>query len=185
VVLDALSPPERLAFVLHDVFGVPFADIAAVLHRSEAAAQQLASRARRRVHGLPAPDPDLARQRQVVDAFFAASRDGDLDALAAVLDPGVELRVDGGVLREKASLTLRGAQAVAAYSATYSKLSPFVRPALVNGAAGAVVAPAGRVFSVMAFTVTNGKITRIDALVDSERLRHLGLAIPPPGEQRR
>jgi hypothetical protein len=89
------------------------------------------------------------------------------------------------VLREKASLTLRGAQAVAAYSATYSKLSPFVRPALVNGAAGVVVAPAGRVFSVMAFTVTSGKITRIDALVDPERLGHLGLAIPPPGEQRR
>jgi RNA polymerase sigma-70 factor, ECF subfamily len=176
VVLDTLSPAERLAFVLHDVFGVPFADIAAVLHRSEAAAQQLASRARRRVHGSPAPDPDLARQRQVVDAFFAASRDGDLDALAAVLDPGVELRVDGGVLRGKASLTRRGAQAVAAYSATYAKLTPFVRPALVNGAAGAVVAPAGRVFSVMAFTVTNGKITRLDALVDPERLGYLGLA---------
>ena len=144
VVLDALSPPERLAFVLHDVFGVPFTDIAAVLHRSEAAAQKLASRARRRVHGSPKPDPDLARQREVVGAFFAASRDGDFDALVAVLDPGVELRIDGGVLREEASLILRGAQAVAAYSSTYSKLYLFVRPALVNGAAGAVVAPAGR-----------------------------------------
>jgi ketosteroid isomerase-like protein len=185
VVLDALSPPERLAFVLHDVFGVPFTDIAAVLHRSEAAAQQLASRARRRVHGSPQPDPDLARQREVVDAFFAASRDGDFGALVAVLDPGVELRVDGGVRREKASLHLRGAEAVAAYSTTYSRLSPFVRPALVNGAAGAVVAPAGRVFSVMAFTVTDRKITRIDALVDPERLERLGLAIPPPGEQGR
>jgi RNA polymerase sigma-70 factor (ECF subfamily) len=186
VVLDALSPAERLAFVLHDVFGVPFTDIADVLHRSQAAAQQLASRARRRVHGSPTPDPDLARQRQVVDAFFAASRDGDFEALVAVLDPGVELRVDGGVLREKASLMLRGAQAVAAYSATYSKLSPSVRPALVNGAAGAVVAPAGRVFSVMAFTITNGKITRIDALVDPERLGQLSLTLPPraPGEQR-
>jgi RNA polymerase sigma factor (sigma-70 family) len=185
VVLDALSPPERLAFVLHDVFGVPFADIAAVLHRSQAAAQQLASRARRRVHGSPAPDPDLARQREVVDAFFAASRDGDFGALAAVLDPDIELRIDGGMLREKASLVLRGAKAVAAYSSTYSKLCPFVRPALVNGAAGAVVAPAGRVFSVMAFTVTNGKITRIDALADPERLGQLNLAIPPLGEQRR
>jgi RNA polymerase sigma factor (sigma-70 family) len=185
VVLDALSPAERLAFVLHDVFGVPFADIAAVLHRSEAAAQQLASRARRRVHGSPKPDPDLARQREVVGAFFAASRDGDFGALVAVLDPGVELRVDGGVRREEASLYLRGAEAVAAYSSTYSNLSPFVRPALVNGTAGAVVAPAGKVFSVMAFTVTNGKITRIDALVDPERLEHLGLGIPPPGEQGR
>jgi RNA polymerase sigma-70 factor (ECF subfamily) len=184
VVLDALSPPERLAFVLHDVFGVPFADIAAVLHRSEAAAQQLASRARRRVHGSPKPDPDLARQREVVDAFFAASRDGDFDALVAVLDPDVELRIDGGVLREEASLILRGAQAVAAYSSTYSKLYPFVRPALINGAAGAVVAPAGRVFSVMAFTVTSGKITRIDVLLDPERLGQLNLAMPPPEEQR-
>lgn len=185
VVLDALSPTERLAFVLHDVFGVPFADIAAVLNRSEAAAQQLASRARRRVHGSPRPDPDLARQRDVVAAFFAASRDGDFDALVAVLDPGVGLRIDGGVLREKASLVLRGAQAVAAYSSTYSQLHPFVSPALVNGAAGAVVAPAGRVFSVMAFTVTNGKIAQIDVLVDPERLEELNLAIPPPDERRR
>jgi hypothetical protein len=167
--------------VLHDVFGVPFADIAAVLQRSEGAAQQLASRARRRVHGSPEPDPDLARQREVVDAFFAASRDGNFGGLVAVLDPGVELRIDGGVLREEASLILRGAEAVAAYSSTYSKLYPFVRPALVNGAAGAVVVPAGRVFSVMAFTVSNGKIIRIDALVDPERLRQLSLAVPPPG----
>ena len=185
VVLHALSPAERLAFVLHDVFGVPFADIAAVLHRSEAAAQQLASRARRRVHGSPRPDPDLARQREVVDAFFAASRDGDFDALVAVLARDVELRIDGGVLREEASLILRGAQAVAAYSSTYSGLYPFVRPALVNGAAGAVVAPAGRVFSVMAFTVTNRKVTQIDALADPERLGQLNLTIPPLGEQRR
>jgi RNA polymerase sigma factor (sigma-70 family) len=184
VVLDALSPPERLAFVLHDVFGVPFVDIAAVLHRSEAAAQQLASRARRRVHGSPQPDPDLARQRQVVGAFFTASRNGDFDALVAVLDPDVELRIDGGARRAEASLILRGAEAVAAYSSTYSKLYPFVRPALVNGAAGAVVAPAGRLFSVMAFTVTNGKVTQIDVLVDPERLRQLNLAIPPLEEQR-
>jgi RNA polymerase sigma-70 factor (ECF subfamily) len=184
VVLDALSPPERLAFVLHDVFGVPFADIAAVLHRSEAAAQQLASRARRRVHGSPKPDPDLARQREVIDAFFAASRDGDFDALVAVLDPDVELRIDGGAVREETSLILRGAEAVAAYTSNYSKLYPFVRPAFVNGAAGAVVAPAGRVFSVMAFAVTNGKITQIDALVDPERLGQLNLTIPPLEEQR-
>jgi hypothetical protein len=160
------------------VFDVPFADIASALDRSEAAAQQLASRARRRVQGSPEPDPDLARQREVVDAFFAASRDGDFDALVAVLDPDVELRIDGGVLREEASLVLRGAEAVAGHAATYSKLYPFVQPALVNGAAGAVVAPRGRLFSVMAFTVTNGKITQIDALVDPERLAEFDLTLP-------
>ncbi len=179
VVLDALTPAERLAFVMHDVFGVPFAEIAAILGRSEAAAQQLASRARRRIQGVPEPDRDLARQRQIVDAFFAASRDGDFDALVAVLDPEVELRIDGGVLRKEASLALRGAQEVAGHAATYSKLYPFVMPALVNGAAGAVVAPRGRLFSVMAFTVTNGKITQIDALIDPERLARLDLTIPP------
>jgi len=179
VVLDALSPAERLAFVLHDVFGLPFADIAAALDRSEAAAQQLASRARRRIRGAPEPDPDLARQREMVDAFFAASRDGDFDGLLAALDPEVELRIDGGVLREEASIVLRGAGAVARHSTTYSKLHPFVIPALVNGAAGAVVAPAGRLFSVMAFTVTGGKISRIDALLDPERLAQLDLSLPP------
>jgi RNA polymerase sigma-70 factor (ECF subfamily) len=178
VVLDALSPAERLAFVLHDVFGVPFADIASALDRSEAAALKLASRARRRIRGAPEPDPDLTRQREMVDAFFAASRDGDFDALLAVLDPEVELRIDGGVLREEASIVLGGAEAVARYSATYSGLHPFVIPALVNGAAGAVVAPNGRLFSVMAFTVTAGKISRIDALLDPERLAHLDLRIP-------
>jgi RNA polymerase sigma factor (sigma-70 family) len=184
VVLDALTPAERLAFVMHDVFAVPFADIATVLDRSENAAQQLASRARRRVQGAPEPDPDLARQREVVDAFFAASRDGDFDALVAMLDPDVELRIDGGVRRQEASLVLRGAAAVAGHTATYSKLHPFVRPALVNGTAGAVIAPHGRLFSVMAFTVTNGKITQIDALLDPERLARLELSIPPIADKR-
>ena len=178
VVLDALAPAERLAFVLHDVFGVPFADIASALDRSEAAAQQLASHARRRVRNSPEPDADLARQRRVVDAFFAASRDGDFDGLLHVLHPDVELRIDGGVLREEASLALRGADAVAAHTASYSKLHPFVRPALVNGAAGAVIAPHGRPFSVMAFTVTNGRITAIAALIDPERLAQLDLTVP-------
>jgi RNA polymerase sigma-70 factor (ECF subfamily) len=177
VVLDALRPAERLAFVLHDVFGVPFVDIASALGRSEAAAQQLASRARRRVQGSREPDPDLAQQREVVDAFFAASRDGDFERLLAVLDPDVELRIDGGELRAGASLKLRGAEAVAGNAATYSKLFPFLRPALVNGAAGAVVAPRGRLFSVMAFTVTNGKITQIDSLIDPERLAQLDLTV--------
>jgi len=179
VVLDALTPAERLAFVMHDVFGVPFVQIATMLDRSESAAQQLASRARRRIRGSPQPDPDLARQREVVDAFFAAARDGNFEALVTVLDPDVELRIDGGVLRAEASLVLRGAAAVAGHTATYSGLYPFVRPALVNGAAGAVVAPHGQTFSVMAFTVTNGKITRIDALLDPERLGRLELRVPP------
>jgi RNA polymerase sigma-70 factor (ECF subfamily) len=179
VVLDALTPAERLAFVLHDVFGVPFADIATALDRSEAAAQQLASRARRRVRNSPEPDRDLPRQRRVVDAFFAASRDGDFDALMEVLDPDVELRIDGGVLRAEASLVLHGADTVAAHTATYSKLYPFVISALVNGAAGAVVAPPGRVFSVMAFTVAEGTIAQIDVLLDPERLEKLDLRIPP------
>jgi RNA polymerase sigma factor (sigma-70 family) len=178
IVLEALTPAERLAFVLHDVFGVPFKDIASALDRSEAAAQQLASRARRRVRDTPEPDRDLARQRRVVDAFFAASRDGDFDALLAVLDPDVELRIDGGILRAEASLVLRGADAVAAHTATYSKLYPFVTPALVNGAAGAVVATRGRVLSVMAFTVTDARIAQIDALVDPERLAQLDLDLP-------
>jgi RNA polymerase sigma-70 factor (ECF subfamily) len=173
VVLETLTPAERLAFVLHDVFGVPFGDIATALNRSEAAAQQLASRARRRVRSSPEPDCDLAGQRRVVDAFFAASRDGDFDALLQVLDPEVELRIAGGVLRAEASLALHGADAVAAHTVTYSRLYPYVTPALVNGAAGAVVAPHGRVLSVMAFTVTNARIVRIDALVDPERLAQL------------
>src|ERR671915_2248048 len=185
VVLDALGPAERLAFVLHDVFGVPFADIATALDRSEAAAQQLASRARRRVRNSPEPDRDLARQRRVVDAFFAASRDGDFEALLEVLDPDVELRIDGGIPRAEASLVLHGADAVAAHTATYSKLYPFVRPALVNGAAGAVVAPRGRVLSVMAFAVTNGKIVQIDALVDPERLAQLDPGAPPIADEHR
>jgi RNA polymerase sigma factor (sigma-70 family) len=179
VVLDRLGPAERLAFVLHDVFGVPFADIATVLERSEAAAQQLASRARRRLRGAPEPDRDLVRQRQVVDAFLAASRDGDFDALMAVLAPDVALRIDGGELRAEASVLLRGAEAVAGHTATYSALYPHVRPALVNGGAGVVVAPGGQLFSVMAFTVANGTITEIDALLDPERLAKLEVRIPP------
>jgi RNA polymerase sigma-70 factor (ECF subfamily) len=185
VVLDALTPAERLAFVMHDVFGVPFAEIASALDCSEAAAQQLASRARRRLRNSPEPDRDLALQRRVVDAFFAASRDGDFDALLQVLHPDVELRIDGGILRADASIRLHGADAVAAHTATYSRLYPSVRPALVNGAAGAVIAPAGRVFSVMAFTVTNGSIIQIDALLDPERLARLDLGIPRLEDEQR
>ena len=178
MVLDTMTPAERIAFVLHDVFGVPFAEVATALDRSEAAVQQLASRARRRVRDSPEPDRDLARQRRVVDAFFAASRNGDFDKLMHVLHPDILLRVDGGSLRRGASLTLRGAVAVAAHTRTYATLHPFVLPALVNGTAGAVIAPHGRPYAVMAFTTSNGRITRIDALVDPERLDHLDLTIP-------
>ena len=181
VVLDALTPAERLAFVLHDVFGVSFADVATTLERSEAAAMQLASRARRRVRRSPEPDWNPARQRSVVDAFFAAARDGDFEALVHVLHPDVVLRVDGGRLRRDASVVLEGAKAVAAHTTTYSKLHPHIVPALVNGTAGAVIAPQGEPYAVMAFTVSNGKIARIDALLDPERLRQLQLpALPPP-----
>src|SRR3954447_21608405 len=153
VVLEALTPAERLAFVLHDVFGVPFAEIASALDRSEAAAQQLASRARRRVRDSPEPDRDLARQRRVVDAFFAASRDGDFDALLEVLDLDVELRIDGGILRAEppACCTARTPSPHTLRPTRSSTRSS--DPALVNGAAGAVVAPRGRVLSVIAFTV--------------------------------
>ena len=178
VVLDTLAPAERLAFVLHDMFAVPFDDIATLLDRSPAGVRQLASRARRRVRGSPEPDRDLARQRKVVDAFFTASRDGNFDALLAVLDPDVELRIDGGVLREDASVILRGGKAVSAHTAVYSKLYPYVMPALVNGAAGAVVAVGRRPFSVMAFTVANGRIAAIDALLDPDRLAGLDVSIP-------
>lgn len=178
VVLEALSPAERLAFVLHDIFDVPFSEIASVLDRSEAASQQLASRARRRVRGVPEPDSDLGRQKAVVDAFFAASRDGDFEALLEILDPEVDLRIDGGVLRKESSLVLHGAGAVAAHAATYSKWYPLVRTALVNGAAGAIVATNRSVLSVMAFTVSDGKIVQIDALMDPERLAVLHSTLP-------
>ena len=177
VVLETLAPAERLAFVLHDMFAVPFHEIAPMVGRSPTAARQLASRARRRVQGAAAaPDPDLTRQREVVDAFFAAARDGDFDALVAVLHPDVVLRSDGGAVRPGASFVMRGAQNVAESALTFARLSPFVRPALVNGAAGVVVAPHGRPFSVMGFTVRDGKIVEIDGIADPERLQKLDLA---------
>jgi RNA polymerase sigma-70 factor (ECF subfamily) len=178
VVLETLAPAERLAFVLHDMFGVPFDEIAGLLDRSPAAARQLASRGRRRVQGAaPVPEADVADQRRVVDAFFAAARDGDFEALVAVLDPDVVSRSDGGELRPDASVVVRGAREVAARALTYARLSPFVRPALVNGAAGVVVAPDGQPFAVMGFTVVGGKIVEIDSIVDPARLRELDLAV--------
>jgi RNA polymerase sigma factor (sigma-70 family) len=178
VVLQTLTPAERLAFVLHDMFSVPFEEIAPVVGRSPTAARQLASRARRRVQGeAHVPDADLATQREVVDAFLAASRDGDFDSLLAVLDPGVVLRMDGGAVRASLSRDVRGARAVAEQTLTFSRLSPFVRPALVNGVAGVVVAPRGRPFSVMGFTIRGGKIVEIDILADPARLSRLDVSV--------
>jgi RNA polymerase sigma factor (sigma-70 family) len=177
VVLETLAPAERLAFVLHDVFDVPFDEIARVVGSSPTAARQLASRARRRVRGAATvPDVDLTRQREVVDAFFAASRNGDFDALLAVLDPDVVLRADFGASPKGASREVRGAPAVAEQAHTFSRLALFAQPALVNGATGVVVASRGRPFSVMGFTITCGKIVEIDVLADPERLRQLDLA---------
>jgi len=175
VVLETLSPAERLAFVLHDMFAVPFDEIAPVVGRSPTAARQLASRARRRVRGAAtAPDADLGRQREVVDAFLAASRGGDFEALLAVLDPEVVLRADYGA--GGASKVVRGARAVAAQALTFSRFAPFAQPALVNGAAGVVTAPGGEPLAVMGFTVARGKIVEIDILADPERLRRLDLS---------
>jgi RNA polymerase sigma-70 factor, ECF subfamily len=178
VVLETLAPAERLAYVLHDVFAVPFDEIAPIVGRTPTAARQLASRARRRVRGAPTvPDVDLARQREVVDAFIAAARGGDFDALLAVLDPDVVLRADGGAVRAGASREVRGASAVAENALTFARLAPFGRPALVNGAAGVVAAPGGKPFAVLGFTITGGKIVEIDILADPERLRQLDLAV--------
>jgi RNA polymerase sigma factor (sigma-70 family) len=177
VVLETLAPAERLAFVLHDMFAVPFEEIATIVGRSPAAARQLASRARRGVQGAATPDVDMARQREVVDAFFAAARGGDFDALVAVLDPDVVLRSDGGVSRPGVSVVVQGAEAVASRALTFTRLSPFVRPAVINGAAGVVVAPAGRPVSIMAFTVRGGRIVEIHAIADPERLRNLDLPV--------
>jgi len=174
VVLETLGPAERLAFVLHDMFAVPFDEIAAIVGRSPAAARQLASRARRRVQETATvPDADLSRQRAVVDAFVAAAREGEFDALLAVLDPDVVVRADYGTAPAGASVVVRGARAVAEGALTFAGRARFARPALVNGAAGLVVASRGRLFAVMGFTVRRGKIVEIDILADPARLRQL------------
>lgn len=174
VVLDTLSPAERLSFVLHDMFAVPFEDIAPMIERTPVAARQLASRARRRVQGqAPSPDPDLGRQREAVNAFFAAARDGDFDALVSVLDPEVVLRADGGTARGRRTVVIHSARDVASQAVLATKFASFVRPALVNGTAGAVVVVAGRVFSIMAFTVRNGRIATMEVLYDPERVAAL------------
>jgi RNA polymerase sigma factor (sigma-70 family) len=178
VVLDTLTPAERLAFVLHDMFAVPFEEIASIVGRSPAAARQLASRARRRVQGVAiSPDADLARQREVVNAFLAAARGGDFDALLAVLDPDVVVRADRAAGPPGALREVRGARAVAQQALTFSRRARFAQVALVNGAVGIVVAPRGRLVAVMVFTVRRGKIVEIDMLADPARLRQLDLAV--------
>ena len=181
VVLDSLTPAERLAFVLHDMFDVPFEDIADMVGRSPAAARQLASRARRRVQGLPVPDPDLARQREVVDAFFAAAHDGDFDGLVALLDPDVVLRSDFGGRRPGAPKVFRGAAAVARQAQLGALPAAEVHPALVNGTAGVVITVRGRPFAVMGFTITDGRIVEIDAIADPDRVRRIAAAVLDEG----
>ncbi|MEV0294948.1 sigma-70 family RNA polymerase sigma factor [Nocardia sp. NPDC050710] len=174
VVLDTLGPAERVAFVLHDMFVVPFAEIAPVVGRSADSAAQLASRARRRVQDSPAPDADINRQREVLDAFMSAARGGDFDALVAALDPEVVLRADRGA--HGGSRKLRGSRAVAEQALAFSaSMAPFACPVLVNGAVGLVAIPGDEPFSVMGFTVTGGRIVAIDILADPDRLRCLDL----------
>jgi RNA polymerase sigma-70 factor (ECF subfamily) len=179
VVLGSLSPSERLAFVLHDMFDLPFEEIAPVIGRSPAAARQLASRARRRVKGaeVRAPDTDLARQRAVVDAFFLAARGGELDDLVALLHPDVVLRVDFGPSHPRASTVVHGAAAVARQARLGSNPAAEIRAALVNGTAGAVITMGGRPHVVMAFTVAEGKIAEIYVVGDAERVRRVAAAV--------
>lgn len=177
VVLDTLAPAERLAFVLHDMFKLPFDEIAPMIDRSPAAARQLASRARRRVSGaeIPEADSDIARQRQVVNAFYQAARGGDLEALVALLHPDVVLRADFGT--RQPSAVFRGPEAVAGQSLRGAIPAARVIPALVNGTAGAVITIRGRPFSVMRFTVSDGKIIEIDAIADPERVERIAATV--------
>jgi RNA polymerase sigma factor (sigma-70 family) len=176
VVLETLNPAERLAFVLHDVFGVPFNEIAAVVDRTPEAARQLAARARRRVQSAPTPDPDLAEQRKVVDAFLAAARNGDMRALLTVLDPEAVFRADVGAAPQPLPFPVTGAQAVAErVLQTAPRFAPHSRPAVVNGQAGAIFAPGGRPAGVIGFTVVNGLIVTIDLIADPDKLRRISL----------
>jgi RNA polymerase sigma-70 factor (ECF subfamily) len=179
VVLDTLSPAERLAFVLHDMFRLPFEEIAPMVGRTPAAARQLASRARRRGKGadIPVPDPDLARQREVVDAFFLAARGGDFEALVAVLDPDVVLRSDAGAGRPAASVVIHGAAAVARQALMFARPAAHLHPALVDGAAGVVVTVHGRPVAVMGFTVAEGRIVQIVVIADPDRVRRIAAAV--------
>jgi RNA polymerase sigma-70 factor (ECF subfamily) len=176
VILDSLTPAERVAFVLHDVFAVPFDDIAPIVGRTSAAARQLASRARRRVRGAPVPDVDLETQWAVADAFLAAARDGDFERLVAVLDPDVVVRSDGGAARPELVSLVRGADAVAHQAMSFRRFADTSTRVLVNGVPGGVAwSPDGTPFAVVALTVRGNRIVAIDVLADPERLRHLDL----------
>lgn len=183
VVLDRLTPAERLAFVLHDMFDLPFDEIAQMVNRSPEAARQLASRARRRVRGVgpPSLDVDQARQRQVVDAFLSAARNGDFDSLVDLLHPGIVLRIDAGTGEESASMLIEGAKAVAEQSkaglrSVLNLPTVSLQPVLVNGGSGVLVSLNGQLVSVMAFTIADGKITEIDSLADPARLEQVAQA---------
>jgi RNA polymerase sigma-70 factor (ECF subfamily) len=176
VVLDKLTPAERLAFVLHDMFAVPFEEIAAIVGRTAEAARQLASRARRRVRGGGAPDPDLARQREVVEAFIAALRAGDFEGLLAVLDPDLVVRADMAA-PSAAPTEIRGAAAWAKGAVAYGHMARLTRPAVVDGTIGVVVAPQGRLVRALRFTIANGKITEIEVIGNPARLGELDVSI--------
>ncbi|MER7956802.1 RNA polymerase sigma factor SigJ [Streptomyces sp. NPDC096030] len=176
VVLETLGPAERLAFVLHDMFAVSFDEIAPIVDRTPAATRQLASRARRRVQGAaPGPAPDIARQRQVVDAFMAASHGGDFEGLLAVLDPDVVLRVDGGKALAAASGLVRGAEAVVNQALMYARFRRDYRKVLVNGAPGIVSYVDGELFGLMAFTVVDERIVQMQIIADPDRMAALGV----------
>ena len=177
VILDALAPAERLAFVLHDMFDLPFEEIAPMVGRSPTAARQLPSRARRRVKGAEIPDPDLARQRAVVNAFFRAARAGDFDALVVLLHPDVVLRADFGPSRPAASMVVRGAAAVARQARLGANPAALLHPALINGAAGVVITLDGQPHVVMAFTVVNDQVVELDVIADPERVRSVASAV--------
>jgi RNA polymerase sigma-70 factor (ECF subfamily) len=177
VVLDTLTPAERLAFVLHDMFAVPFDEIGPMLERSPEATRQLASRARRRVRGVPLPDPDLARQRRVVRAYLAAAREGDFEALVALLDPEVVLRADASVIPTPEPVELRGINAVARGASASDIRARHTQPALVNGSVGLVMAPRGRLRLVLAFSIVGERITAIDVIADPARLREVEISV--------
>lgn len=176
IVLESLAPAERLAFVLHDMFNIPFEEIASIVDRSPAAARQLASRARRKVRGAAVRDPDRATQQRVADAFLAAVREGNLVALIAVLDPDVVLRIDGGTKRPGATREVHGANAVAQGALRFAAMAPLARQVLVNGTPGFMGRdPDGRILSVMGMTVRDGRIVELYALTDAERISKLNL----------
>ena len=175
VILDTLEPAERLAFVLHDMFAMPFDEIAEVVGRSTDATRQLASRARRRIQGSPAPRADRSRQREIVDAYLAAAREGKFDALMSLLDPNIVLRADHRVLGRGGPAEIRGAAAIAERAVKAGARA--AQPALIDGEVGVVVAPRGKLLMVLKFTVANGKIVEMEAIADRDRLRQLDLAV--------